>query len=263
MRRSRSRAFALAAMVIMLASGVSLLAVPGPASAYTPVEISLNVPSFAGTLTTVPCTLKVSGGPAADTGSNLSFKAEIVAKNATGSSITPSTGSSLDGVFSVNITMPGEAQTIKVRVNATSRASGSSDSVYLVREFEVKVVKPIAITVTVYNTGSVDAEGVAANFYADGILLGTERFAVAAGSSTVVRHNWTWANIADGKHVVTVVLDEPNGVVEFSDGNNVLSQTIYVGEQSNPIGAVLTAGVIVMGVFVALTLMAKPSKRRK
>lgn len=263
MRLSDRKAAAALVAVLALASAMSLLSVAVPVSAYAPMTVSLDTPSFAGTTQKVPCTLKVTGGPASDLGTNYTFKAEIVAKNTTGSSVLPSTGTSGTGVFSLNITMPGEAQTIKVRINATSKGTGTSDSTYMVREFEIKVVQPIAIKVTVYNTGDMDAEGVSAAFYADGILLGTETFGVAAGSSTQVVHNWTWANIADGKHVVTVVIDDKNGIVEFSDGNNVLSQTIYIGEQSNPIGGVLTVGVIIMGVLVALTVMAKPAKRRK
>lgn len=263
MTRGRGRCLAVLALVLVLASGASLMAVAGNAAAYSPVEISMEVPSFAATGQKIPATLRVTGGPAEETGQNYTFKAEIVAKNTTGSSVSPATGSSASGVWRLNITMPGEAQTIKVRINATSKGVLTADSVSRVKEFEIKVVQPILIKVTVYNTGAVDAEDVSAKFYADGILLGTERFDVAAGSSTEVMHNWTWSNLADGKHTVTVVLDEGNHLVEFSDGNNVLTQTVYVGEQGNPIGGALTVGVIIMSVLVALTMMAKPAKRRK
>jgi subtilase family serine protease len=103
---------------------------------------------------------------------------------------------------------------------------------------------------------------VKAEFYADGILLGEQVFDVAAGESRVVMYNWTWANIDDGEHVVTVVIDDGDGLVEFSDGNNVYSTTIYVGSQGNPIGGVLTVAVIIMSVLVALVYLAKPAKRK-
>lgn len=256
-----ARSLALAALVMIL-SGASLLGIPGTASAYTPVEVSLDLPSFAGTLEVVPCTLKVTGGPAAIVGANYTYKAEIIADNTTGSLVSPATGSAASGVFNFNITMPGEAQTIKVKVNATSKSLDSTDFVYKVREYEIRVVSPIVITATVYNTGVVDAEDVKATFYADGILLGDMVFAVPAGGSTVVMYNWTWSNIAEGEHVVTVVLDEDDGLVEFSDGNNVYSKTVYVGSQGNPIGGVLTVAVIIMAVLVALMFMAKPAKRK-
>lgn len=258
----RAATLMLLAAMVTVASGASLLAASGVASAYNPVEVSMVIPTFAGTLEKVECTLTVSGGPAAVLGTNYTYKAEIVADNKTGSSVTPSTGGSPTGVFKLNVTMPGEAQTIKVRVNATSKGDDSSETVYKVREYEVNVVSPIKISATVYNTGDVDAENVTATFYADGILLGEQVFGVAAGESRTVTHNWTWAKIANGEHVVTVVIDDEDGIVEFSDGNNVYSMTIYVGSQGNPVGAILTIGVIIMSILVALVIMAKPTRRK-
>lgn len=261
-RLKRAETLMLLAAVVALVSGASLVTIPGVASAYNPVEMSMDIPSFAGTLEKVQCTLKVSGGPAAEQGNNYTYKAEIVAGNKSGSSVTPSTGSSATGVFALNVTMPGEAQTIKVRVNVTSKGNTSDETVFKVREYEVKVISPIVITATVYNTGDVDAKNVTARFYADGIMLGEQAFDISSGGSKKLTHNWTWANIAEGKHVVTVVVDDDDGIVEFSDGNNVYSMTIYVGSQGNPVGAVLTVGVIIMSVLVALMVMAKPQKRK-
>lgn len=263
MRARADAAMALLVTALVLSSGAAVLGMAGTASAYTPVEISMDVPTFAGTLEKVACTLRVTGGPAETEGTNFTYKAEVVADNMTGSSVSPSTGSSASGVFNLTVTMPGEAQTITVRVNVTSKSNSSVDSVTEVREYEVKVVEPIVIRATVYNVGSVDAEGVKASFYADGILLGEQEFSVAAGGSKDLVHNWTWANIAEGEHLVTVVIDDENGLVEFSDGNNVYSKTIYVGSQGNPVGAVLTVALIIMCVLVALMFLAKPQKRKK
>ena len=260
MRLSSGKTMALLAALVFTASLASLVGVSGTASAYSPVEVSMDVPTFAGALEKVACTLVVTGGPSSAGEGNFTYKAEIIADNSTGSMISPSSGTSARGVFNLTITMPGEAQTITVRVNATS--TGEED-VSEVRDFKVRVVEPIVITATVYNTGSVAAENVTATFYADGILLGEQEFSLAAGASIALIHNWTWANIADGEHVVTVAIDDEAGIVEFSDGNNVYSETIYVGTQGNPIGGVLTVAVIIMSVLVALMFMAKPAKRKK
>lgn len=243
-------------------SGAALLGVSENASAYPPIEMSFDSPSFAGTLESVKCVLVVSGGPALEYGTNYTYKAEIVAGNKTGSSVAPSTGSSSSGMFNITVTMPGEAQVIKVKINVTSKANDADDNVYKVREYEIKVVSPIVITATVHNTGAVDATNVTAVFYADGILLGDLVFDVPAGGSKVLVYNWTWANIADGEHVVTVIVDDEGELVEFSDGNNVYSMTVYVGSQSNPIGGVLTVAVIIMSVLVALMFMAKPQRKK-
>lgn len=249
---------------------VSLLAFAGAsdiarnASAYSDIDIQFQRPAYAGKSQTVYCTLSVSGGPALDLGGNYTYRAEIIADNDTGASVTPSSGGDPSGVFALNVTMPGEApQTIKIKFNITSRDISAQKLTWTEREFEIKVVDPIMIQATVYNRGSVDASNVTAEFYADGTLLGTQTFAVTAGSQRVLTYNWTWLKISNGEHVVTVIIDDPNDIAEFSDGNNVFSKTIYVGEQGNPLGAVLSVIVGIMAVLVVLTWLQKPIRGKK
>jgi hypothetical protein len=265
--RTTARRATLALLTISLVSLAALgmvAALAQPAGADSDISIDLKYPTYGAKSQKIACTLTIQGGPAYNNGGNYTYKATVVADNDTGSSVSPSTATSQTGVFKFNVTLPGSGpQIIKLKINATSKDSVSKDSEYKVREFEVEVIDPIVITATVYNTGAVDADNVTARFYADDTLLGSQEFSVAAGSSTTLTYNWTWLNIADGKHIVTVTVDDPNGIAEFSDGNNVLSMTIYVGNQSNPIGGVLTVGVIIMSVLVALTYMAKPARRGK
>jgi hypothetical protein len=262
----RFRSLVLASLLVVCFAFPALLAVPSMqnASAYSDVTLKFDGPGFVGKLETVQCTLTATGGPAGDVGGNFTYKAEVVADNKTGSSVSPSTGTSPSGVFKMNITMPGEApQTIKVRFNVTSKDLSTGDSVEKVREFEIKVVDPIVIRATVYNVGVVTAKNVTAKFYADGIYLGMRTFDLGAGGTKVLSYNWTWLNIDAGKHTVTVVLDDADGIVEFSSGNNVYTMTVYVGDEGNPLGAVLTIGVVIMSVFVFLTYMQKPARKKK
>jgi hypothetical protein len=254
------------AMLMLAFAFPALLSVPSMqnASAYSDVIVQYDGPGFAAKLETVPCTLTVSGGPAGDIGGNFTYKAEVVADNKTGSLISPSTGSSSSGVFKMNITMPGEApQTIKIKFNVTSKDPATGDSVERVKEYAIDVVDPIVITAKVYNFGDVEAKNVTAKFYADGIYLGMETFSLPAGGSKSISHNWTWRHIDAGKHTVTVVLDDANDMVEFSSGNNVYSMTVYVGDEGNVLGGVLTIGVIIMSVFVFLTYIQKPVRKKK
>lgn len=261
---SRRRLVALAALAALAVPLLAALPVTQNAQAYSDIEIDLDCPTFAGTLEQVKCKLTITGGPAGDVGGNFSYKVEIIADNETGSSVTPSGGSSAAGVFNFTVTMPGEAQqTIKLRVNATSKDLISGDTRDKVKDFEVKVVEPIVITATVYNTGAVEAKNVTAKFYADSVFIGERTFNLAAGASIKLTQNWTWLNFDTGKHTVTVVVDDKDGIVEFSDGNNVYTMTVYVGEESNPLGGVLTIGVIVMSVMVFLTYLQKPAPRKK
>lgn len=262
-RRSALLALVFAALMATLAIPSAQLA--DDAAAYGGISIQLDRPSFAGKGETVACVLTISGGPAEDgIGSNYSYKAEIEADNATGSSINPTSASNSNGVFKLSITMPGEApQKIRIVINATSKGGSPLVTKYLEQVFEMKVVDPIVITATVYNAGDVDARNVTAKFYADGMYLASRVFNVTAGSSATLSYNWTFDNIRSGKHVITVVVDDANQLVEFSTGNNVYSLTIYVGSESNPLGAVLTIGVIVASVFVGLMWLQKPQRRGK
>ncbi len=234
------------------------------AAAFSGVSIDLDHPEYAAKKQIVRCVLTVGGGPAGDSTGNFSYKAEIDGPNTTGSAVNPITGTSASGVFVLNVTMPASApQTIKIKINATSKNTGGSISITAEREFSVKVVDPVVIRATVFNNGAVDARNVTARFYADSELLETRVFNVSADSSLQIEYNWTFLDIRSGKHVITVTIDDPNNVVEFSDGNNVFSRTVYVGTQGNPVGAVLTIGVIIMSVLVALLYMSKPQTRKK
>ncbi len=234
------------------------------AAAWSGVSIDLDHPAYAAKGGIVECVLTVEGGPAGDSAGNFSYKAEIVGTNTTGSAVNPSTGTSETGVFVLNVTMPGSApQTIKIRINATSKDTSGSASVTAEREFSMKVVDPVVIRATVFNRGPVDAVNVTARIYADSELLETRIFNVSANSSELITYNWTFLDIKKGKHEITVTIDDPNNIAEFSDGNNVFSRTIYVGKQGNPAGAVLTIGIIIMSVLVALMYMSKPQARKK
>lgn len=252
-------AMLLVALAAPLAPNLSL---SSDSAAYGGISIQLDRPAFVGKEQTVMCTLTITGGPAEDGSANFTYTAEIVADNTTGSLVTPSSATSPSGVFKLNVTMPGEApQTIKVKVNATSKGGSPLTSKYLEQDFEIKVVDPIVIAATVYNMGHADAKNLTARFYADGEYLGTRVFNVTAQSITRLVYNWTFERISEGKHVVTISVDDPNELVEFSEGNNVYSLTIYVGDEGNPLGAVLTIGVIIAAVFAGLMWLQKPPRR--
>lgn len=254
----------LALAILLMLPSAWILHPTGNVAAYSGISIELDYPAFAGKGQSFECTLQVSGGPAADKAGNYSYRAEIIGTNTTGSLVTPSTATSATGEFKFNVTMPSTApQDIKIRINATSKESATSVSRTTEQDFAMKAVDPIVIKATVFNRGSVDAQNVSVDFYADGSLLETRVVTVSASSSQEVKYNWTFLKIKSGKHVVTVTVDDPNDVVEFSDGNNVFSRTIYVGKQGNPAGAVLTMGVIIMSVLVALMYISKPPPRKK
>lgn len=264
MNAFRRLLIAMIVLASLVAPALAMLPSVPNASAYSGIEVTLQHPAFAGINETVQCVMTIGGGPAQD-GGNYSYTATVVGTNTSGSSVNPQTGpSQQSGVFKLNVTMPAVApQTIKIRVNATSASSRSSTSDTLQRDFEIKVVVPVVIKVTVVNTGPVAVNNATARFYADGTLLSTQAFSLTANGTQALSYNWTYLKIKNGKHVVTVTVNDPNNIVEFTDGNNVISRDIWIGKQSNVAGAVLTGGVVVLGVLVFLMWLQKPAKKSK
>jgi hypothetical protein len=252
----------LVALAGVASSGVILSS--HNAAAYSGIAVEFDYPRYAGLNQTVPCALTIRGGPAGDMGGNFSYEIEVDGENIQGFVASPRTATSETGVFRLNLTMPEQAdQTIFVEIIATSEEWTGTDSVNQTFEFEIKVVTPILITAVVHNRGVVDAIDVTASFYADGDLLGTQDFSIAAGDSKVLYYNWTFASIEDGKHTITVSIDDQDKIVEFNDGNNVYTRTIYVGQEGNIIGGVLMVAVIFLAIVVTLTYFQKPAKKKK
>ena len=255
----------LAITILVAVSFVGALRPSSQAGAYSGVSVSVQSPAFAGMSEVVVVTVIITGGPAADIGGNYSYKeVKLTGTNTTGWSADPTTQTAESGVFKFNLTMPGEpGQTVKVSLNATSTEWKTNDESYTTTEFKIKVVEPIVINATVYNKGVVDAVNVTAKIYADGQLLDARVINVSAGSSVMITHNWTFTSIRDGKHVVTVKIDDPDDLVEFSNGNNAYTITIYVGDPGNPAGVLLAVGLMIVIILFVLTYLQKPAKRGK
>jgi hypothetical protein len=263
-----SRSLAMAAVLflaLMCLVGFSAPARNASADTYSNVSVQIDHPSFAGVSSLVQISITAYGGPAADVGGDYTVSdIQASGTNTTGFDWEPKSPTNEEGIFTINLTMPGEGgQTVKFTVNVTSRSSDYEAQRFGITDFQIKLVEPIVISALVYNTGAVEADNVTARFYADGALIHTVEFAVTAGNSTRLTYNWTFSSIKNGKHEITVTVDDPNEVVEFSNGNNVLALTIYVGEQGNPGGAVLTVVVIILAVLFVLTYLQKPAKRTK
>lgn len=260
---SLDRAAMLLVALSLVVPAVGLMLPADEAAAYSGISVDLVRPTYGAKLTKIECTLTVYGGPAADMGGNYSYRASIESDNTTGGLVEPSSATNPTGVFKFNLTLPGYApQTIDLVINVTSKgvtlASLSTETSY-----EIMVVDPIVIQADVFNVGEVDAKNVTVKIFADGTLLQTRIINVSAQSSQKITYNWTFLEIRDGKHVITVTVNDPDQLVEFSDGNNVYSQVIYVGEQSNILGGVLTMVVMVLAVFVSLMWFSKPQRRTK
>jgi len=266
--RSRSMLVAFVFAVLIAVPFAAMLVPASNVSAdiYSSISIQIDHPTYAAVSEMVPIVITASGGPAADLGGNYTVSyINITASNKTGWDWTPQSPQNAGGVFPINLTMPGEAdQTIKLVVTVRSTATSDEDiETQATVEFKMKVVDPVEISAEVFNKGNVEAANVTAEFYADGELLHTVEFNVSADSSKTLSYNWTFSSVKRGEHTIAIKIDDPNEVVEFSDGNNVFTKTIYIGEQGNPAGAILTVLLIIVAVLFVLTYLQKPAKRTK
>ncbi len=267
MRLARAaRALALLVLTLMVTSSLVAMAnLSAEAATYSAITIRVDHPSYGAVSTQVPLVITARGGPAEDIGGNYSLTdITVSATNSTGFDWSPKNQMNELGVFKVNITMPSVAnQTIKLTVNVTSTEWKEGKQTYASTTFSIKVVMPVMIKAKVYNLGAVDAQNVTARFYIDGDLIKTQIFNLSAGKYTNLTYNWTFANLRQGQHTITVTVDDPAELVEFSDGNNVMTQVIYFGSPGNPVGAVLTMVLIIVAVLFVLTYLQKPVRRTK
>jgi hypothetical protein len=266
-RRERvTRAVALLMLAFVITSGlVGIVRLSAQAETFSAITIRVDHPSYGGISTQVPIVITARGGPAEDLGGNYSLTdITVSATNSTGFDWTPKNQMNELGVFNVNITMPSVAnQTIKITVNVTSVDWNQDNRISATTTFSMKVVMPVMIKARVYNVGAVDAQNVTARFYIDGDLIKTQVFNLSAGNYTNLTYNWTFSNIRQGRHTITVTVDDPAQLVEFTDGNNVMTQVIYLGSQGNPVGAVLAMVLIMVAVLFVLTYLQKPVRRSK
>jgi len=244
--------------LIMAILMVSLIPA-GPAAASGDVFVRLDGPTALATGSSQIYTLTISGGPGEE-GGNFSYSIGLSGLNTTGASVSPTTGNSTSGSFSLNITAPAIPQTLKVMVNATSH--NAAKSVTVEKSFSIIILRPIVISQKIVNTGDVEAKNVLVKFYVDDSFIGSQVVdSIPAKSDATVEYKWLAEHESPGKHEVKVVVDSQNELVELSEGNNVAYHTIYISG-GNTIGAVLWA---VIGVLIAVLflLYSMKGKRKK
>ncbi len=246
------------ALLVIMALLMVSLAPAGHVSAVGDVFIRLDGPTALATGSSQMYTLTISGGPGEE-GGNFSYKISLNGLNTTGASVSPVTGNSTSGTFSLNITAPSIPQTLKVVVNATS--GNSARSVRLEKTFSIQILRPIVISQGILNSGDIEAKNVLVKFYVDDVFIGSKVVDVPAKSNVTVKYDWIAQNERPGEHRVKVVMDAQNELVELSEGNNVAYHTIYITGGST-ISTVLwaTIGGLLALLFLLYSMKGKKKK---
>ena len=245
------------AIIVIMALLMVSLVPAGHVSAAGDVFIKLDGATAMATGNSQMYTLTISGGPGEE-GGNFSYHISLGGLNTTGASVSPMTGNSTSGTFSLNITAPSLPQTLKVIINATS--GNSAKSVTLEKTFSIRVLRPIVISQGVLNSGDLEARNVLVKFYVDEKFIGSKVVNVPAKSNVTVKYDWIAINENPGAHHVKIVMDAGNELVELSEGNNIAHTTIYI-KGSNITTTILW--VAIAGLFVLLFLLYSMKGKKK
>lgn len=253
---SLKRMFVVSVVLVGFLLGTFLPAGPGQAAS---IALVLEGPTVLAKGSKTEYALTITGGPGAFPGGEFSYTAKLLGKNLTGSSVTPSTAKSSDGLFRFNLTAPSATGEVTLQLVAASTLGGNSEE--LQRESEIDIVTPIVFSVTLLNSGPVAADDVGVDFYVDGSYIGSKSAAVPASGTAAVSYEWAVASLRGGAHELTAIIDRTSELVEFTTGDNVLVRTFYIQSEQNLIGSILTPIVALLAAMLVLLLLRKPGRR--
>jgi len=232
-RRSHLAAYmGLAALLLAV-----LAAVPLNAMAQEDVHVFIAGPSILPTNTTVQYTISITGGPAAEDPENgtYSYIARLDMQSPVGALLEPQEAMSSNHIFTVNVTTPEFPQEMTLVVDGTSttnitdinltKSSGEVNKT-------IEVFKPFRVNISanVRNPGPAEVKGARVTFYVDGELIGNRTVDLWANTTEAVYLEWVAPPEEEGEHEVEVRINDDGSLLEFDTGDNVMRQTIYVGD---------------------------------
>lgn len=227
------------------------------ASTGGPIVAALGGPQLIGNGTTHEYILNVSGGPAGE--GNYSYTGFVQAKNTTGLSISPTTGTSAGGRFVINITAGTAAEIVTVLFNIT--AGSGNQQISANKTFLLTVVKPVIITVPVTNQGSSGVQNANVSLYINNKYIQSQNVTLAAGQTRNVTFDWLAYNYPAGGNVATVKISS-SGQLFFGNGQIETSFTLYIpGNSANVIDNYIIIGCIAAGVLLFMIYFRKPKPR--
>jgi len=204
------------------------------------VHVFIHGPDRLVVNTTTEYTIEITGGPAEE-GGNWSYEARVEGEDnkATTAKIDPVSDISSNNIFKINLTTSTKEETIILFVNGSSyiNESNKSWSGDFLKKMEVFRPIPLNITATIRNPTQINVEEAVISFYIRAKEQGSFRYLgnktvnVPANSTTEVWMNWNASKDDEGEHIVQVRINEAGTILEFSDGDNIMELTIYIGDR--------------------------------
>lgn len=261
-------------MAALLLLSVLAFALPGAQASsvgYPPLNTTITGPSTLPTNGTGNYYAVASGGPAETLeGSyvgNYTFTNEIVGVDTTGSFVTPSSGAFIgrDANFSIGGLVNDGTYTFEL--NVTSHGAGSKPTnLTQIFTFQITVVVPYLISATVQNMNSYTVSGAVIDVLLDGTFVGATTIpSLAASGTSVITYNYTNTTLSPGYHTFTLEIKGPPGLLEFTNGQSMFSETFYV--QGAPPNYTYYwfggASLAVLAVLISLIIFGPRRPRRK
>lgn len=220
---------------LFLISVFALLVIQGNVLGQEEVRVFITGPEFLPINETVEYTIRISGGPAAEENlkenetANWSYTASI-GDFLKGADVLPKEANSTHNVFSVNVTAPEEAGKITLVVNGnSSNETQSMLSGNIIKKIEIFKPITVNITATIHNPTNIDVQGAVISFYVKGQELGNLTENIPANSSKDIYWEWVASKDDKGKHLVEIRINEDDSLLEFDEGDNVITVEIYIG----------------------------------
>jgi hypothetical protein len=257
----------LFALVVLLVVPVGLLAgsalaAPVRDAATTPVTGSITGPTVVGTNSTDRYLVSGFGGPAVSANGtvvgNLTYYATLVGRNLTGVSFDPASA-----VFKSNASLsarlhPGNTtQTLSIDIMVSSTYLGKNDSTNF--SVSVTVVQPYVISATIVNPTNATVSAFAVYVTLDGTVIGEVNVSsLAPGRSTRVTYDYPTLGLSTGSHTFALSLVQLHGLVTFSNGQTVYTETVYVTGPAPSYTLWYIAGIVAFfgAIFIFLTRVA-------
>lgn len=241
------------------------------------VRVFIAGPDSLPTNATVQYTITIVGGPAEteNLGENETANWSIIARIENpipqGANVDPKVDNGTHHIFTVDVTAPADPRAISLMVNGTS--ANESDALWSGNVFkEIDVFRPITVNITavVHNPTDLDVKGAEISFYVEGNKLGNKTEDINANSSKEVYWEWVTSKDDKGEKKVEVRINDDGSLLEFDDGDNVMQQTIYIGDRPEPpqgaimifnSGLVFFIGLIAFFFALGAFLMWRNTKR--
>ena len=202
-----------------------------PASSL-PVSGSISGPTLVSVSTTSVYQISGWGGPAvASNGTrvgSIRYFATPTGPNLTGVSFTPAaknftTNTSLAG----NLTVGNASETITIDVMVSSTYQGKNQSTNFT--YAVDVVRPYVITATIVNSSSATVSAFTVFVTLDGTVIGSVNVtSLLAGGTFGLSFKYPTLGLSPGDHTFAISLAQEHGLVTFSNGQTLYTQTVYV-----------------------------------